>query len=282
VVQSLRAAKPEWLAVALPGEVLAYVGYTLALRRAAELSGGPSFSALIGARLALTSLAATRLIVAGGPGLLYWGLRRAHVSKRGALARLAALNILLYAVFAGTAALAALAVLLSEQRPTARAIALAWLVGVAAAVAAVLLATGVASLNARARRLLNLAGGLLGHRTRTSAFGGAGLFWLGDIVCLWAGLRAFDVHVGVAALVLAYASSYLVTMLPLLLGGVGGPEAALALALHAFGAPLAPALLGVFAYRVISFWLPTIPGLALLTTVPQLGDQLERTPATTR
>lgn len=104
---------------------------------------------------------------------------------------------------------------------------------------------------------------------------GAALFWLGDITCLWAGLRAFDVHVGAAALVLAYATSYAVTMLPLALGGAGGSEAAIALALRAVGAPLAPALLGVLTYRLFSFWLPTLPGLVSLARAPSLGRKLQ-------
>jgi glycosyltransferase 2 family protein len=277
VLHAVKGARPEWLAVALPGEVLAYVGYTLVLRRAAALRGGPLLSGMIGARLVLISLAATRLVVVGGPALLYWGLRHARLSKRGAIARLVALNVLLYVVFMAAGALAAIVVLISDQGRAARALAVTWLLAAAALVTALSLAGGAARLSTRVRRLLELAGALLGRRERASAISGAGLFWLGDILCLWASLRASDVRVGAAALVLAYASSYVLTMLPVLLGGVGGPEAALALALHAFGIALAPALLGVLAYRVISFWLPTIPGLALLPTIPQLGDQLQQT-----
>jgi uncharacterized membrane protein YbhN (UPF0104 family) len=43
-------------------------------------------------------------------------------------------------------------------------------------------------------------------------------------------------------------------------GGVGGVEGGTIGALLAFGAHASLALLGVLAYRAISFWLPTLPG----------------------
>ena len=69
------------------------------------------------------------------------------------------------------------------------------------------------------------------------------VFWAGDVLTLYAGLRAFGVHVGLAALVLAYTTAYVVTSLPLPAGGAGGVEAGLAFSLNAVGVPLAPALL---------------------------------------
>jgi uncharacterized membrane protein YbhN (UPF0104 family) len=72
----------------------------------------------------------------------------------------------------------------------------------------------------------------------------------------------------------AYPTSYAVTMLPVTLGGVGGSEAAIALALSAVGAPPAPALLGVIAYRLFSFWLPRLPGIVSLATASGLGREL--------
>jgi uncharacterized membrane protein YbhN (UPF0104 family) len=43
-------------------------------------------------------------------------------------------------------------------------------------------------------------------------------------------------------------------------GGIGGVEGGTIGALIAFGAQASLAILGVLAYRLISFWLPTLPG----------------------
>jgi uncharacterized membrane protein YbhN (UPF0104 family) len=43
-------------------------------------------------------------------------------------------------------------------------------------------------------------------------------------------------------------------------GGIGGVEGALIGSLVAFGQNGSTAVLGVIAYRLISFWLPTVPG----------------------
>jgi uncharacterized membrane protein YbhN (UPF0104 family) len=110
------------------------------------------------------------------------------------------------------------------------------------------------------------------------AIGGAVLYWAGDILTLWAGLRAFDVHLEVIALVLGYATGYAVTMLPLPAGGVGGVDAAMTYALTLVGVPLGPALLGVFAYRFFNFWLPFVPGLLAGATLPAAYVRLPSVP----
>ena len=100
---------------------------------------------------------------------------------------------------------------------------------------------------------------------------GSAVYWAGDILCLWAALRAFDVRLGVPALVLAFATGYVATALPLPAGGAGGVDAAMTYALTLVGVPLAPALLGTFTYRFFNFWLPLIPALAVLPAVRHLG-----------
>ena len=47
----------------------------------------------------------------------------------------------------------------------------------------------------------------------------APLYWFGDMSCLWAALRAFDIALSPQALVLAYATGFLANMLPLPTGG---------------------------------------------------------------
>jgi uncharacterized membrane protein YbhN (UPF0104 family) len=103
------------------------------------------------------------------------------------------------------------------------------------------------------------------------AYAAAALYWAGDLLCLWAGLRAFGVQLDIASLVLAYATGYLVAALPLPAGGAGGVDAAMTYALTLVGVPLAPALLGTFAFRLFNFWLPLIPALAVLPTIKRIG-----------
>jgi uncharacterized membrane protein YbhN (UPF0104 family) len=79
---------------------------------------------------------------------------------------------------------------------------------------------------------------VIGHpRHNTGALLGYPLYWAGDVLCLYAAVRAFGGHTALAPLVLAYASGYVASALPLPAGGAGGIEAALSLTLHLVGMP---------------------------------------------
>jgi len=108
------------------------------------------------------------------------------------------------------------------------------------------------------------AGGVLGFA----------VFWTGDILTLYAALRAFGVHPPLPALVLAYSTAYVVTMLPLPAGGSGGIEAGIAFSLNAVGIPLAQALVATLVYRVFTLWLPIVPAALALTQVRALEAEL--------
>jgi uncharacterized protein (TIRG00374 family) len=96
-------------------------------------------------------------------------------------------------------------------------------------------------------------------RDRDAGLIGAVAYWAFDIATLWACLHAFGAPPATAPIVMSYFVGQLANVLPLP-GGVGGVEGATIAALIAFGAPGSVALLGVLAYRLISFWLPTLPG----------------------
>jgi uncharacterized protein (TIRG00374 family) len=106
------------------------------------------------------------------------------------------------------------------------------------------------------------------------------IYWAGDMLVLYAALRGFGVHPQVVPLVLAYATSFVISALPLPAGGAGGIEAGMALALSSIGIALAPALLAVFVYRLVTFWLPIVPALILLPSVRQLQRELPSVPHT--
>src|ERR671933_630835 len=96
-------------------------------------------------------------------------------------------------------------------------------------------------------------------RQHSGAFLGTGLYWLGDIGCLWASLRAFHETPHLPALVIGYATGYALTRRTLPLGGAGSVEALVSFALAWAGIPLAQALLAVCAYRIFNLWLPLLP-----------------------
>jgi uncharacterized protein (TIRG00374 family) len=98
-------------------------------------------------------------------------------------------------------------------------------------------------------------------RERRLGLLGAVAYWGFDIAVLGVCFHAFGSVVPVAVLVMGYFLGTLGSLLPLP-GGIGGVEGGMIGAFVAFGAPADTALIAVLAYRAISFWLPTLPGIA--------------------
>ncbi|MFE4698422.1 lysylphosphatidylglycerol synthase domain-containing protein [Streptomyces sp. NPDC056738] len=93
-----------------------------------------------------------------------------------------------------------------------------------------------------------------------TGFGGILLLNLSYIACLDASVRAFGHSLGFAPLAFAYlvgsaAGSAIPTP-----GGIGGVETALASALTLAGLPAATAFSAVLLHRLLTFWLPVLPG----------------------
>jgi uncharacterized protein (TIRG00374 family) len=97
-------------------------------------------------------------------------------------------------------------------------------------------------------------------KTRPGAPAAAFAYWALDIATLWASFRAFGQAPPLAVLVLGYLLGALGNALPLP-GGIGGVEGGTIGAFLAFGVHADLAVLAVLAYRAISYWLPTLPGL---------------------
>jgi uncharacterized protein (TIRG00374 family) len=98
-------------------------------------------------------------------------------------------------------------------------------------------------------------------RERRLGLLGAAAYWGFDIAVLGLSFRAFGQVLPVAVLIMGYFLGTLGSLLPLP-GGIGGIEGGMIGAFAAFGVPGGRAVVGVLAYRAISFWLPTIPGIA--------------------
>jgi hypothetical protein len=257
------------------------------------------------ARVVATGFGAFVLTSAGGPAVDFWALRRAGASRNEAVVRVLGMNTLKFGVFGVGAALAAVALLAGAEGGAPVAMTVPWIVVVGTCVLLAVWLSGPGfgravaeptdhdhtgcGLRAFEHCLRYLAREGLYDAVRGVVYarhvvaqprrypGGAGgylLYWAGDVLCLWGALRAFDGHVGAASLVLAYATGYAITILPLPAGGTGGVEAAMTYALHAVGVALAPALLGVVLYRVINFWLPILPAAAVLPRLRRLETEL--------
>jgi glycosyltransferase 2 family protein len=287
LLHELRAAHVWWLSLCLAGELVRYGGYLAAYRAAARVDGGPELSVRTALRVVAAGFGV--LVVATGVGALavdYWALRRAGESRHEALARVLALNTLEWAVLSAAATAAAAALLVGVGPDVPPEALLPWLAIVPACFAA------AAWFSAPTRRARFVQPG--GSRFRDAfaaairgvvlvrmlvtrpgrGLAGAAVYWAGDLLCLWGALKAFGVQIGIAALVLAYATGYVVAALPLPAGGAGGVDAAMTYALTLVGVPLAAALLGTFAYRLFNFWLPVVPALALLPGARGLSDDL--------
>ena len=97
-------------------------------------------------------------------------------------------------------------------------------------------------------------------RRRDPSVLGAVVAWGFDIGTLWASFRAFGPAPPVAVLVMGYYVGTLANTLPLP-GGIGGVEGGMIGSFLAFGVNGSLAVLAVLAYRTISYWLPTVPGV---------------------
>ena len=292
VVHAVRRFDPIWLPVCLAGQLVAYLGYVLAVREVARMDGGPRLSLSLTTRTVVAGFgvyAATHS--SGGFAVDYWAFRRAGLARRDAIARVLGLGALEYAVLAPAALVSALVLLLGAGGDHVRdAMTVPWLLVVPGFFAAAWLTSP-----GRARRLLDPGAGgrsreALAHlvagavtlramATRPSRHAagllGVTLYWLGDIACLWAALRIFSAQVAIPALIVAYATGYVLTRRSLPLGGAGLVEVLMTFALVWVGVPIAPAALGVIVYRVFNFWLPIVPALAVLPTVRQLRQEYE-------
>jgi uncharacterized membrane protein YbhN (UPF0104 family) len=312
LLHALRNANRVWFFVCVGGEVIAYAGYIVAYRDVARVDGGPRFPLWTVTRVVAVGFGA---FLAGSSfgtlGVDYWALHRAGEEPHRAVRRVLALNILQWGVLATAAAFTGVLLLAGVENGAPLSMELAW----TSIVPACILAAAWVSSPRRADRFTALpdhAGTKLTrspaswlHWLRTAgrialadAIGGVVLvrhllmhprryprallgfpvYWTGDVLTLYAALRAFDVHVGLAGLVLAYTTAYVITSLPLPAGGAGGVEAGLAFSLNAIGVALAPALLATLVYRFFTLWLPIAIGLLALTQIEDLSAELPHVP----
>ncbi|MET0201760.1 MAG: lysylphosphatidylglycerol synthase transmembrane domain-containing protein [Gaiellaceae bacterium] len=290
--RALRHLHPEWLLLCFGGQLLAYFGYVLAVRDTARVDGGPSLSfgrTVQGVVGGFGVFAATR--TSGGFAVDYWVLRSAGEDRDGAVARVLALGALEYAVLAPAALCSAIALLVSGA-DVSMTLTLPWLLVIPGAMVAIWLSSpkraprySKAPAHGRVRQAfahfvagLSILRSMFVAPPREHGLGvlGITLYWAGDIACLWGALQFFgNPRLSVPALILGYATGYVLTRRSLPAGGAGVVEIALTFALHWMGFPFVRALLGVVVYRIFNLWLPILPALAVLPAVNDLRRELE-------
>lgn len=282
----LRHGDPVWLAIGALFELCSVAGYAL-LFRTVFGRDAPRLDWRASVQIPLAGIAAIRLFAAAGAGgvaVTVWALRRAGLGARLIGCRMVANYVVQYSVYLGALIVCGIGLrigIFSGPAPF-----LLTTVPALLSCGALLLVAGMALVPSDFERRLNTlatrsgrvgriaarfatAPATLGSGVRTAldlvrerrlGLLGAIVYWGFDIAVLGVSFRAFGTTVPAAVLVMGYFLGTLGSLLPLP-GGVGGVEGGMIGAFVAFNVPAAHAVIAVLAYRAISFWLPTLPGV---------------------
>jgi len=98
-------------------------------------------------------------------------------------------------------------------------------------------------------------------------FGGAFIGKLMNVVMLYVGLRAFDLHLPFAETGAMYIAATTIASAAPTPGGVGAIEAALTAGLTGLGVPAAESVAVVLYFRLLSYWFPVLPSWLALHRV---------------
>jgi uncharacterized membrane protein YbhN (UPF0104 family) len=256
-------------------------------------------------QITMAGLAATRLFAsagAGGIALTAWALRRSGMEARVAACRMIAFMALLYGVYMATLVLDGMGLYLGVipgPAPFGITVVPAIFGGIVIVLfLAVSLLPGdvdrfvkrwgsggrlgrfasyVAAAPATAATGVRTALGLL--RERNPHLLGAIAWWGFDIAVLWACFHAFGASPPKGVIVMAYFVGMIGNTLPLP-GGIGGVEGGMVGAFTAFGVDAGVAFVSVLAYRVLAFWLPTLPGAVAYLQLRRTVRRWRERPAT--
>lgn len=274
-----------WIGVALVFEILSMASY-IAIFQGVHVPPGSQIRWRQSYQITMAGLAATRLFAAGGAGgvaVTAWALRRSGMERREVAQRMIAFLVLLYSVYMAAMVICGVGLytgLFAGENPFALTIGPA-IVG-ACAIALMLavafvpddLERRIGRITPRNPRLArwvlvaatgpaSLSGGVnfALHKLRHPDWAMIGVvtWWSFNIAVLYAAFRAFGQAPPTAVLVQAYFLGMLANLLPLP-GGIGGVDGGMIGAFVAFGVSGSLALIAVLVYRLLAFWLPSIPG----------------------
>jgi uncharacterized membrane protein YbhN (UPF0104 family) len=108
-------------------------------------------------------------------------------------------------------------------------------------------------------RLLDV---LQSPRKLLTGVGGTLLLTAGFVICLDASIRAFGGSIGWTAVVIVFLTGNALGSAAPTPGGLGAVEGALTLGLTVAGLPAGTATSAVLLFRLLTFWLPVLPGWA--------------------
>lgn len=288
VLHALERVGPGWLVIAGFGSFVGYLGYAALFQVESSVDGGPRPPRRLALRVTVLIFGASVVATSAGRlGSEYWALRKMGEPAPKAWPRVLAINTLLWAFVAFLTSVGSLLVLAGEGSAPGWLV-LVWLVVPSAMAGPAVYLSAPARSHlavdrggrlrrtfAAALRSLCLIRETVTHRRSAIQAGlGGALIWGGELLTLWAALRAFGVDLGYGPLVVGYATGYVSSMLPLPAGGAGGVDAASAYALTLVGVPLSPALLAVLVQRLCNYWLPLAVALPAARSVRRLSADL--------
>jgi uncharacterized protein (TIRG00374 family) len=292
----LKRGDPLWLGIGAVLELLSIVGYA-ALFRTVFGRGVPRIDWRASLEIPLAGIAAIRLVAAAGAGgvaVTAWALGRAGLRAEVIACRIVASLVVQYSVYLAALFVCGLGLWAGVFSGGGSSLITLVPAALALGMAAVILSLALMpnDIEQRLERFASRSGriGKLAHRAakapdtlgsgvrtagdlirqRRLGLLGAVAYWGFDIAVLGVCFHAFGATVPVAVLIVGYFLGTLGSLLPLP-AGIGGVEGGMIGAFVAFGVPTSTAIIGVLAYRAISFWLPTLPGIvgyiALRSTV---------------
>lgn len=103
-------------------------------------------------------------------------------------------------------------------------------------------------------------------------FGGSAGVTLCYALALAASTRAFGLGLGLPAIIAIFLGGSAVGAVSVTPGGLGALEGALAAGLTAAGAASGPAIAAVLTYRLITYWLPVLPGFVAFRILRRSGS----------
>ena len=261
-----------WIVLIACAELIAYPAYVIAYRSIACVHGHAPLSLPLVARVVVAGFGP--FAIGGGFGLDKEALYALQEDEHSARVRVLGLGALEWAVLApATCATAIYLIVTGDKVPPS--LLWPWAIGVPVGFGFALWASApgrierIASLAGKRREwLLSALEGVGVLRTLIAkprkyagAWLGTMLYWAADIAAFYGGLQAFGLNLSAGRVIIAYATGYIATRRSLPLGGAGVTEALMTYSLHWLGAPLAPALAAVVAYRAFNFLLAATPAL---------------------
>ena len=222
----------------------------------------------------MAAAAVNRLLPAGlgGLGLNGWYLLRHKHSAPQATAVISINNLLGMLVHM----MAFMAMLLLGYGQLPRDLSISTQIMFLGSLIAVILATAALFFRTKISSFLrNVGRSLAGYKKRPLQFLAAAISQLSLTICnviiLELSLMAAQIHMSLATVFVVYSLGVLLGALMPTPGGVAGVEAGLTGGLVAYGAPLDLAAAAVIAFRVVTFWLPIIPGAVALLWLQKQG-----------